>query len=856
MQGNSDFFDRYFPSLSGYHSAFRWQKRLFVQFCGGDIPDSVCIPTGCGKTSVIPIWLLALAYTARRGGGILPRRLVWVVNRRVVVDQATDEAELLRKRLGEAGPPELADVRAALCSMCGEADGPLGVSTLRGQFADNSEWRSDPARPAIITGTVDMIGSRLLFSGYGRGFKSRPLHAGFLGQDALLVHDEAHLEPAFQCLIEAITREQERAGDPYPLRTMQLTATARTSAAGFSLTAEEEGEQEISARIHARKGIALHPVAGQAELAAAAAELALAFRESGAAVLVFLRRLADVESVCRRLEKEGYAVQRLTGTLRGLERDRLLRKDEILARFLPGSPASRREGTVYLVSTSAGEVGVNLSADHAVCDLAPFESMAQRLGRINRFGKGDARVELVYYPAPDKATPLDEACERTMHVLSELPAREDGRFDGSPAALGSLGPEKRAAAFSPAPEILPTSGILFDRWALTTVRGAMPGRPPVSDWLHGIDEWEPSQTHVAWRDEVDLLGAAPLYDPSELLDDFPLKPHELLRENSRRVAEQLEEIAQRAPDASVWIVDAGGNVEVKCFREFGNRDKKWVAQEIADCTLVLPPAAGGLEKGILSGAVPWIEGVEYDVSDQWMDENGDARRKRVWDDEQAPQGMRLVRKLDLRPGQEQEDEEDTAPRYWRWYVRPRAADDDGSRSAKEPQKLAPHCERAEKYAVQLGAALKLGAVEAEALRVAARWHDRGKDRDVWQRSIGNLDYPQVKLAKSGGKIWPIRASRYRHEFGSLLEMDGDGSDLARHLVAAHHGRARPHFPDEEAFDPNHREAEADDAAAEVPARYIRLQQKYGRWGLAYLESLLRVVDAWASQDETAPEAES
>jgi len=72
-----------------------------------------------------------------------------------------------------------------------EKDEPLAISTLRGQFADNREWSADPSRPAVICGTVDMIGSRLLFSGYGVGFKSRPLHAGFLGQDALLIHDEA-----------------------------------------------------------------------------------------------------------------------------------------------------------------------------------------------------------------------------------------------------------------------------------------------------------------------------------------------------------------------------------------------------------------------------------------------------------------------------------------------------------------------------------------------------------------------------------------------------------------------------------------------------------------------------------------
>ena len=105
---------------------------------------------------------------------------MYVVNRRTVVDQSTEEAKKLRDNLAKA--PE---IQAKV--------GSLAISTLRGQFADNREWSADPARPAVIVGTVDMIGSRLLFSGYGVGFKAKPLHAGFLGQDVLLVHDEAHL---------------------------------------------------------------------------------------------------------------------------------------------------------------------------------------------------------------------------------------------------------------------------------------------------------------------------------------------------------------------------------------------------------------------------------------------------------------------------------------------------------------------------------------------------------------------------------------------------------------------------------------------------------------------------------------
>ena len=48
--------------------------------------------------------------------------------------------------------------------------------------------------------TIDMIGSKLLFSGYGDGRYKRPQHAGLIGQDSLIVHDEAHLTPAFSKL--------------------------------------------------------------------------------------------------------------------------------------------------------------------------------------------------------------------------------------------------------------------------------------------------------------------------------------------------------------------------------------------------------------------------------------------------------------------------------------------------------------------------------------------------------------------------------------------------------------------------------------------------------------------------------
>jgi CRISPR-associated endonuclease/helicase Cas3 len=206
-----------FCALTGY-APFPWQQTLYERFVAGAIPSSCNLATGLGKTAVIPIWLIALANTS---GGV-PRRLVYVVNRRTVVDQATREAEKMRDNL----PGDLVLLQRLKTLAAVPTPTPLAISTLRGQFADNAEWRSDPARPAVIVGTVDMIGSRLLFGGYGCGFKSRPLHAGFLGQDVLLVHDEAHLEPAFQELLTAVQQEQEQCGEFRCLRVMELTGVS------------------------------------------------------------------------------------------------------------------------------------------------------------------------------------------------------------------------------------------------------------------------------------------------------------------------------------------------------------------------------------------------------------------------------------------------------------------------------------------------------------------------------------------------------------------------------------------------------------------------------------------------------
>ena len=151
-------------------------------------------------------------------------------------------------------------------------------------------------------------------------------------------------------------------------------------------------------------------------------------------------------------------------------------------------------------------MGIDISADHMVCDLSTFESMAQRFGRVNRYGlRDDTRIEVVY-PSKFDENELTPARKATLDLLKQL----DG--DASPLKLGKVDPKSRSGAYAPEPVIPPATDILFDAWALTSIRQPMPGRPEVAPYLHGIADDLP-QTTIAWRAELDLLRTTRIRRP-------------------------------------------------------------------------------------------------------------------------------------------------------------------------------------------------------------------------------------------------------------------------------------------------------------------------------------------------------
>lgn len=433
-------------ALDDGQSPFPWQLELLRRFRQEQPVFALDIPTGLGKTATMAVWLVARAL-----GAALPRRLVYVVDRRAVVDQATEVAERLRAWVQKED---------AVREQLGLGERSLPISTLRGQHVDNREWIEDPSAPAIIVGTVDMVGSRLLFSGYGVSSKMRPYHAGLLGADTLVVLDEAHLVPAFEDLLRQIEGGANSFGprDPTlrafvpPLKLLSLSATGRhADATSLTLGKKDRQHPIVSKRLTAKKTLSIVELATVAtalaateggesaddtntndevkkkdkgsKLAEVLAKQAWEMTTQGsvkARCLVFCNARKDATAVAAELRKLAKSVSAPEPTIELFVGGRRVKERAMVATWLVEHGFVEREdgtradpqGPTFLVATSAGEVGVDMDADHLICDLVAWERMVQRLGRVNRRGDGDARVVVVVGSGPAPSDGTTKAIEK------------------------------------------------------------------------------------------------------------------------------------------------------------------------------------------------------------------------------------------------------------------------------------------------------------------------------------------------------------------------------------------------------------------------------------------------------------
>ncbi len=171
----SDEYKAFFTAATDKAAPYNYQERLANEPC---ISRLISVPTGLGKTAAVT---LAWLYNRQQPNPTWPRRLVYCLPMRTLVEQTRDEAKKWIENLSKEG---LITGKAPCVILL------MGGEDLEGEDKD---WDLYPEGDAILIGTQDMLLSRALNRGYGMSRYRWPMPFGLLNHDCLWVLDETQL---------------------------------------------------------------------------------------------------------------------------------------------------------------------------------------------------------------------------------------------------------------------------------------------------------------------------------------------------------------------------------------------------------------------------------------------------------------------------------------------------------------------------------------------------------------------------------------------------------------------------------------------------------------------------------------
>jgi CRISPR-associated endonuclease/helicase Cas3 len=392
-------FSEFFAKLTGLtERPHDWQRDL----AKGDEPRSrvVRIPTGMGKTlGVLAAWSW---HRLCRGDDRWPRRLLWCLPMRVLVEQTEVVVREALERLG------------LLWNGSADHGGRAGVHLLMGGADPGGDWHLYPEECAVLIGTQDMLLSRALNRGYAAGRARWPMEFGLLNNDTLWVIDEAQLMDvglATSAQLQAFLDEDAAKGFR-PRHTWWMSATLQPE-----WLKSVDTEHHHAGWIH--DPIVLPTAQRNAGLGAIPKKLACASikaedrEEFAQLALDGHRRLADqgygriTLVVCNTVARacETFDVLRSISPAQPVElvhsRFRPAERIDWRRRFL--NRAACKSGTDrIIVATQVVEAGVDISAGCLITELAPWSSLVQRFGRCARYG-GTGAVHAVDRGRDDKS---------------------------------------------------------------------------------------------------------------------------------------------------------------------------------------------------------------------------------------------------------------------------------------------------------------------------------------------------------------------------------------------------------------------------------------------------------------------
>ncbi len=383
----SQSFDDFFERATGV-APYPYQRRLSGEDSGRACASlRIHVPTGAGKTeAVLLAWLWNRIALGRRHW---PRRLVYCLPMRVLVEQTADRAERILQNLElYVGKPSE------------DPGGPkVALHILMGGEVDD-QWDGYPERPAILIGTQDMLLSRALNRGYAMSRYRWPVHFGLLNSDVLWVIDEVQLLGAglaTTAQLQAFRRQFGTFGgtatfwmsatmEPSWIETVDVDPAVDIPEGPVELTDADFRDGRLRARLDAEKTL-MRATATIGKIAALAEEVVGAHRPASRTLVIVntVRRAAQIYEALRKRKPSaslGLAHSRFRPP------DRRKRVERLLADVGP-------TGTI-VVSTQVVEAGVDVSATTLFTELAPWPSLVQRFGRCNRRGdEPDASVRWI-----------------------------------------------------------------------------------------------------------------------------------------------------------------------------------------------------------------------------------------------------------------------------------------------------------------------------------------------------------------------------------------------------------------------------------------------------------------------------
>lgn len=376
-----------------------WQEHL----ARDEVPSSrvIRIPTGYGKTlGVLAAWLY---HRVERNDDRWPRRLVWVLPMRVLVEQTASEVQSCLERLGllwQTGTEHL---------------GKIGVHHLMGGADQRGEWNLFPEENAVFLATQDMALSRALNRGYAAPRARWPMELGLLSHDALWVLDEVQLMDvglATSAQLQSFF-DDDASLSFRPRLSWWMSATLQ---AGWLRSVDTAAHHSAwTANLTTLTPNALGYGLGTIKKALETRTIAATDNAAFAALIKSAHEQVSPQGdygritlvVCNTVERASRTFDALArlGVTKDLRlvhsRFRPHERAEWKASFLSREVCRKGDDRI-IVATQVVEAGVDISATTLITELAPWSSLVQRFGRCARYG-GSGTVIVVDRGRDDKS---------------------------------------------------------------------------------------------------------------------------------------------------------------------------------------------------------------------------------------------------------------------------------------------------------------------------------------------------------------------------------------------------------------------------------------------------------------------